>query len=220
GQFRRAIAQAEEVAASSLSSVTDNPVFLRPDPTKPDPRHPYGRVYSNGGYHNARAYPALDNLAAACADLCALAERHTTKLLDGRYSLLPDQLMGAEEGYLGILGFVQVGYAEQARRAAQRTFLPGSEAGGFGQNDVAPLTGLAWMGQEEAGRCLDAALAMLGVVASQAFAVTERSAPPALTVLLDEIRAVFPPVVGPRTYAGQLAALLEALRAGIYGTAA
>src|SRR5262249_1854875 len=156
--------QAEEIARGSLSSVTDNPVFLRPDPS-----HPYGRVFSNGGYHNARAYPALDNLAAACADLCALAERHTTKLLDGRYSLLPDQLQHDGEGYLGILGFVQVGYAEQARRSAQRTFLPGGEAGGFGQNDVAPLTGLAWKAQEEAGRCLEAALAMLAVVASQAF---------------------------------------------------
>jgi hypothetical protein len=83
GQLRRAIAQAEGIAESSLQSVTDNPVFLAPDEG-----HPLGRVCSNGGFHNARAYPALDNLAAACADLCALAERHTTKLLDGRYSLL------------------------------------------------------------------------------------------------------------------------------------
>ncbi|WP_374373162.1 aromatic amino acid lyase [Dongia sp.] len=213
GQFRRVIAQAEEIAASSLRSVTDNPVFLAPDAT-----HPKGRVFSNGGYHNARAYPALDNLAAAAADLCAIAERHTTKLLDGRYSLLPDQLQddNGYQGYLGVLGFVQVGYAEQARRAAQRTFLPGSEGGGFGQNDVAPLTGLAWMGQEEAGRCLDAALAMLGAVASQAFHVTKRSAPPALAELLEEIRASFPPLDAPRTYAPGLNALAEKFRAEIY----
>lgn len=219
GQFRRVVAQAEEIAASSLRSVTDNPVFLRPDPQRPDPQHPYGRVFSNGGYHNARAYPALDNLAAACADLCMLAERHTTKLLDGRYSLLPDQLHGSEDGYIGILGFVQVGYAEQARRAAQRTFLPGSEAGGFGQNDVAPLTGLAWRAQEEAGRCLDAALAMLAVVASQAFHVTERKAPPHLAELLDVVRSIFPPVTGPRIYADQLTALTGCLQDGIYDVA-
>jgi len=218
GQFRRTIAQAEEIAAGSLSSVTDNPVFLRPDPARPDSQHPYGRVYSNGGYHNGRAYPALDNLAAACADLCALAERHSTKLLDGRYSLLPDQLQ-VGEGYLGILGFVQVGYAEQARRAAQRTFLPGSEAGGFGQNDVAPLTGLAWRSQEEAGSCLDAALAMLAVIASQAFHVTDREAPPALSGLLQEIHAIFPPVIDPRAYADQLNGLTAHFRASIYDVA-
>ncbi|HEX9449580.1 MAG TPA: aromatic amino acid lyase, partial [Dongiaceae bacterium] len=224
GQFRRVIAQAEEIATGSLSSITDNPVFLRPgrqhrDPQYRDPQHPYGRIYSNGGYHNARAYPALDNLAAACADLCALAERQTTKLLDGRYSLLPDQLHGPEEGYIGILGFVQVGYAEQARRAAQRTFLPGSEAGGFGQNDVAPLTGLAWRAQEEAGRCLDAALTMLAVVASQAFHVTNRQAPPALRALLDIVRAIFPPVADARIYADQLMALAAHFRDQIYDIA-
>ncbi|TDQ80505.1 histidine ammonia-lyase [Dongia mobilis] len=219
GQFRRVIAAAEEIAASSLRSVTDNPVFLPPDAGAPDPAHPFGRVLSNGGYHNARAYPALDNLAAAAADLCAIAERHTTKLLDGRYSLLPDQLQSdsGQQGYLGILGFVQVGYAEQARRAAQRTFLPGSEGGGFGQNDVAPLTGLAWMAQEEAGRCLEAALAMLGAVASQALHVTARQAPPALADLLADIRAAFPPLDAPRRYGPGLAALAEAFRADIYG---
>lgn len=210
GQFRRAIAQAEEIAASSLRSVTDNPVFL-----PPDARHPHGRFASNGGYHNARAYPALDNLAAACVDLCMLAERHTTKLLDGRYSLLPDQLQDGD-GHIGILGFVQIGYAEEARRHAQRAFLPGSEAGGFGQNDVAPLTGLAWQGQEGAGRCLDAALAMLAAVASQAFHVTQRQAPPELRALLATVRVEFPPVTSPQTFTAPLEALMRRLRASIY----
>jgi histidine ammonia-lyase len=211
GQMRRAVAQAEEIAQSSLQSVTDNPVFLQPDAA-----HPLGRVYSNGGYHNARAYPALDNLAAACVDLCILAERQNTKLLDGRYSLLPDQLQAADEAYIGIVGFVQVGYAEQARRAAQRTFLPGSEAGGFGQNDVAPMTGLAWQAQEEVGTCLEAALAMLGVVASQAFHMTDRAAPPALQATLDMIRADFPPMTASRVFGPDLGALAATFRAEIY----
>ena len=210
GQFRRVIAQAEEIAEGSLQSVTDNPVFLPPDAA-----HPLGRVHSNGGFHNARAYPALDNLAAACADACALAERHTTKLLDGRYSLLPDQLEDGD-GHIGILGFVQVGYAEEARRHAQRTFLPGSEAGGFGQNDVAPLTGLAWQAQEEAGRCLDAAMTTLAVVASQALHVTKRAATPALQDLLATVRGAFPPVTSARALSPDLAALMARFRREIY----
>ncbi|WP_374651800.1 aromatic amino acid lyase [Dongia sp.] len=211
GQMRRAVALAEEIAQGSLQSVTDNPVFLMPDA-----QHPRPRVYSNGGYHNARAYPALDNLGAAAADLCILAERHNTKLLDGRYSLLPDQLQAADEAYIGIVGFVQVGYAEQARRAAQRTFLPGSEAGGFGQNDVSPLTGLAWRGQEEVGQCLEAALAMLGVVASQAFHMTGRAAPPALAETLATIRRHFPPMTQSRVLGPDLKALADCFRAEIY----
>ena len=209
GQLRRTLAQARDIAERSLKAVTDNPVYL-----PPDKEHPHGRVYSTGGYHNAGAYPALDALAAAGADLCTLADKHTSKLLDGRYSLLPDQLMTGE-GYLGTLGMVQVGYAEEARRAAQRTFLPGSEGGGFGQNDVAPPTFLAWRGQEQAAFCLEASLAILAVIASQAFHATERPAPPALADLLAEIRCHVPPVVEARALGPDVDQLVEAFRAKI-----
>ncbi|WP_119458436.1 aromatic amino acid lyase [Rhodospirillaceae bacterium SYSU D60014] len=210
GQARRALAAATEVAAISLKSVTDNPVFLPPDAD-----HPNGRVYSNGGYHNGKAYPALDDLAAVAADLCLIADRHAAKLLDGRYSLLPDQLL-AGDGYLGCLAMAQVGYAEEARRAAQRTFLPGSEGGGFGQNDVAPPTFLAWRGQERAGWCLDASLATLGAIASQALFATDRPAPPALRDLLTEIRDHFPPVAAARPLAPDAERLAAAFRARVY----
>jgi histidine ammonia-lyase len=213
-QYRRALATAEEVAGHALAAVTDNPVFLAPDD-----RHPLGRVMSTGGYHNGMAYPALDGLAAAAADLCLIADRHTTKLLDGRVSLLPDQLQ-AGEGYVGCLGFVQVGYGEQARRAAQRTFLPGSEGGGFGQNDVAEPIFAAWQAQAEAGRCLEAAAACLGVVASQALFVTERPAPPRLRGLLEDIRCHCPPVTEPRMLAPEMARLAALFERRVHGEAA
>src|SRR5215468_4513518 len=213
-QFRRALAQAREIAERSLRAVTDNPVYL-----PPDANHPQGRVYSTGGYHNAGAYPALDALAAAAADLCILADKHTSKLLDGRYSLLPDQLRNGE-GYLGCLGMVQVGYAEEAKRAAQRTFLPGSEGGGFGQNDTAPPTFIAWRGQEQAAYCLEGALAALAAVAAQALHVTQRAAPPALRQLLVEVRRHVPPVEEARAIAPDMEHLVAALRAMLYGAGA
>src|ERR1700737_3186243 len=67
GQARRALAEAEQAAAVSLSSVTDNPVYIPPDEA-----HPYGSVISTGGYHNARATAAIDQVAFAWADLCQL----------------------------------------------------------------------------------------------------------------------------------------------------
>jgi histidine ammonia-lyase len=212
-QYRRAVEAAETAAKTSLRAITDNPVFLSPrDGGKP-------RIFSTGGYHNGMAYPAMDNVAAAMADLCLLTDRHTSKLLDGRYSLLPDQLQKGE-GYLGCLGMVQVGYAEQARRAAQRNFLPGSEGGGFGQNDVAPPSFFAWRAQEETGRCLEAGLAMLAVVASQAFFVTERDAPPALAKLLAFTREHVKPLTESRVLADELGAFAGALRARVYEGAA
>jgi histidine ammonia-lyase len=213
GQARRALAEAEAVAAISLRAVSDNPVFIAPDPA-----HPRGRVLSNGGYHNAKAYPALDNLAAAWADLALLCDRQVTKMLDGGISHLPDQLRDGD-GYLGGLGFAAVAYAEQARHAAQRTFLPGSEGGGFGQNDVAVPTFPAWRKEAEAGRCLDANLALLGAVASQALHVTGREAPARLRPLVDELREVFPPVSAPRPPGPDAARLQDRLTAKVFAGA-
>jgi histidine ammonia-lyase len=176
GQAARALAQAETVAATALRAVSDNPVFLAPDQA-----HPNGRVISTGGYHNAAVPPALDALAGAWADLALLCERQANKLLDGEISLLPDQLQAAPGAYLGCLPFTAAA-------------LPGSESGGFGQNDVAVPSFTAWRQEAEAGRCLDAGLAVLAVVASQAFHVTGRAAPPALAGPLEDIRAVAPPI--------------------------
>jgi histidine ammonia-lyase len=184
GRLRRALAELVDVASLSLTQVSDNPVFLAPDA-----EHPGGRCVSTGGYHNALAWPALNALATACADLCTIADRLIARLLDGSTSFLPDQLMDeGEQGlYLGTLGFAVVGYGEQARRAAQSVFLPGSESGGFVQNDVAVPTVLAWQGAMTAGSMLDRALASLSLVATQALVVTGRRPPPALRAALADL---------------------------------
>lgn len=189
GRLRRAIRQADSAATTSLQSITDNPVYI-----PPDAEHPHGRVLSNGGFHNMHAVPAMDELAAVCADLCTLAERHASKILFGPVSHLPDQLRENPEDprYLGCMPMAQVGFAEAARRAAQRTFLPGSESGGFGQNDVATAHFFAWQGQAEAGRLLESALAPLAVIASQALHVTRRDPPPELAGLVERIRGHVP----------------------------
>jgi histidine ammonia-lyase len=192
GQAQRALAQGEAAAGISLKAVSDNPLFLPPDEANPN-----GRVVSTGGFHNAKAYPALDNLAAAWAELALLCDRQVDKLLDGKVSRLPNHLLAVEGAYLGCLGFTAAGYAEQARQAAQRSFLPGSEGGGFGQNDVAVPTFQSWRKEAEAGRCLEAGLACLAVIASQAFHVTDRSAPARLRPLLETVREIFPPLEAP-----------------------
>ena len=93
------------------------------------------------------------------------------------------------------------------RCGAQRTFIPGTDSAGSGQDDVATTAVLAFTKEQNAGRCLDAALAMLAVIASQALFVTEREAPPALRSFLGEIRGIVPPVTGDRVLGPDLAAL-------------
>jgi histidine ammonia-lyase len=209
----RAADEIEEVATISLRSVTDNPVYILPDD-----QHPRGRVFSTGGYHNAMAYPAMDAVSAAWADLATLADRQTTKLHNGVVSELPHLLLqpGSDSFGTSGLGLVQIGIGEEARRAAARTLLPPSEGGGFGQNDVASPTFVAYRNEQSAAWCLDAGIALLAVTASQALWVTDRPAPPALHDFLDGVRSVCPPVVSgsrPRPASAELERLTDVFEA-------
>ncbi|MEQ9349226.1 MAG: hypothetical protein RII27_01660, partial [Alphaproteobacteria bacterium] len=75
-------------------------------------------------------------------------------------------------------------------------FLPPSEGGGYGQNDVASPTFFAYQKHLTANRCFDSAMAILATVASQALWVTERKAPPQLAAFLDGVRSIVRPFDG------------------------
>ncbi len=218
GHAHRAVSAAEHAATISLSSISDNPVYLPPDAT-----HPFGRCISTGGYHNAVAAPALDDLAGIWADICLLCDRHSAKLLNGQVSHLPDQLLvgrkpGQSDGR-GNIGYVTMaanGYIELAKGAAQRTFIPGSDSYTAGQDDVATPAFLAWSKEARAGRCLDASIAMLAVVASQALYVTDREAPPALRNFMELIRTYVAPVVEDRILGPELGRLTDAITAKVF----
>lgn len=209
GHAHRAVSAAERAANLSLASASDNPVYI-----PPDEEHPLGRCISTGGYHNAMAAPALDDLAAIWADICLLCDRHGSKLLNGAVSHLPDMLMVGRHpsdsdghGSLGYVPMATTGYLEQAKLAAQRTFIPGTESAGSGQDDVAATAFLAWAKEERAGRCLDACLASLAMIASQALHVTGRQAPAALHDFVSEVRGVVPPVDDDRVLGPELSRL-------------
>jgi histidine ammonia-lyase len=202
----RAVAEIERTAATSLRSVTDNPVYLLPSA-----RHPLGAAISTGGYHNAIASPALDALAAAWADLCVLADRHVTKLLEGASSSPDDPSSRARltPGAAG-LGFLAASFNEQARDAARRTLLPLSEGGGYaGQNDVAVPTFLAYQRERRAAECLDASLAILAVASSEILQLGERPPAAGLQRLLAGVRALCPPGATDRDGLQSLARRIE-----------
>ncbi len=199
GQAHRALAEAERAAEISLHSVSDNPVYVPPDDD-----HPLGRVWSTGGYHNAQVPPALDGLAAAWADLAALAESQMEKLL------LDD--VAAEN--VRHLIMVAVGWAEEARNAAERTLLP---RGGLGQNDVGSPSFLAWSKERAAGAALDATLAVLCAAASRILWARGEEGTPQLAGLLAGVRSHFPPATETHLYGAALGDLAEAFSARVLG---
>ena len=217
GHAHRAAAAATHAATVSLSSISDNPVYL-----PPDLKHPYGRCISTGGYHNAMAAPALDDLSGIWADICLLCDRHSAKLLNGRVSQMPDLLLIGRQpgesdgrGNIGYVPMAAAGYIEMAKAAAQRTFIPGSDSAS-NQDDVATPTFLAWSKEQRTGRCLDACLAMLAVVASQALYVTDRPAPPALREFLGLVRSHVPPLNEDRILGPEFDRLTDALTAQVF----
>lgn len=211
GQAHLAAETVRSVAEQSLPAMSDNPALL------PDRDNPDGRAVSTGGYHNAQVPMVLDMLTAGYANLCVLAGRLSAKLMDGNISLLPPQLgAGAGRIYVGCLPMAITGYEEEARMLATATLLPGSESGGFGQNDVASPVFLAWSKQERAGLLLEQSLAALAPVALLALDVTGRPAPKPLTALAEATRTHVRVdqeglMLGPAT-----AALAEWLRDRVY----
>jgi histidine ammonia-lyase len=75
GAARDTLAYAEQVAAAELVSAIDNPMIL-----------PDGRVESCGNFHGAPVAFACDFLAIAAAEVGAIAERRTDRLLDAARS--------------------------------------------------------------------------------------------------------------------------------------
>jgi histidine ammonia-lyase len=200
GASRRAQSWAEDAAEVSLSSVTDNPVFLAPGE-----QHPDGVVFSTGGFHNARAAPALDALAFAHADLCQLSQRLSDHLF--RHPKI-GPLVGGDEWSVKPLHMAINGWAEEARAAAQPTLL---SLGAFGQNDVPELAFLAWRKAAAVAQCLDGALAGLAVLASQALYQQGREAPAPLRGLVELVRSIVPPVDGLRPIGAECRHLHERL---------
>jgi histidine ammonia-lyase len=110
GAARDALAHAEGVASAELASAIDNPMVL-----------PDGRVESCGNFHGAPLALACDLLAIAAAQVGAIAERRTDRLLDaGRSHGLPPFLAddpGVDSGLM-LAQYTQAAMVAENRRLA------------------------------------------------------------------------------------------------------
>ena len=110
GAARDTVAHAERVAGHELVSAIDNPMIL-----------PDGRVESCGNFHGAPLAYACDFLAIAVADVGAIVERRTDRLLDRTRShglppfLAPDA--GVDSGLM-IGHYAQAAMVAENRRLA------------------------------------------------------------------------------------------------------
>ena len=110
GAARDSLAHAEGVARAELASAIDNPMIL-----------PDGRVESCGNFHGAPVATVCDLLAIAAADVGAIAERRTDRLLDASRSYGLPPFLAAEPGIdsgLMIAQYTQAAMVAENRRLA------------------------------------------------------------------------------------------------------
>ncbi|HVN52085.1 MAG TPA: aromatic amino acid lyase, partial [Acidimicrobiales bacterium] len=105
GAARDTLTFARQVAEIELRSAIDNPMIL-----------PDGRVESCGNFHGAPLAHAADYLAIAVADVGAIAERRTDRMLDRNRSYgLPPFLVEDAGVYSGLM----IGHYTQAAMTAE-----------------------------------------------------------------------------------------------------
>jgi histidine ammonia-lyase len=191
GQVHRAVAAVEKAATVSLRSVTSDVVYVSDELGRRA-----GRPVRSGGYLNGMAYPALNALSAAWADLALVAERQVTALNTAETSGLPVNLVapGAPGNGTYAYGWAANGYVEEARAAATPALLPGAVEDLHA--DVLSATSGAYRRERRAAECLDGVLAILAIVSSQALFVTDRNPAQPLLPVLSFVRSVFPPIDG------------------------
>ncbi|MEQ9349180.1 MAG: aromatic amino acid lyase [Alphaproteobacteria bacterium] len=200
-------------ATTSLRAFTDNPMILPPDDT-----HPAGRAVHNGGFHNGMAYPAMNGLAEAWADLAVLAGIHISKFEMPQVTGLDARLSAGNPDFG--LGFAldggQRSHARRARLLATPTLLSGDLVF-IPQTDTTVPTWDAWEKEREAGEALDACLTVLSVKASQVLAANERLPAPPLRAFLDGVRQLFPPVTSRRNLGQEATTLARAFTVACTG---
>src|SRR4051794_40424968 len=110
GAARDALAHAERVAAAEMASAIDNPMVL-----------PDGRIESCGNFHGAPLGFAADFLAIAIAEVGAIAERRTDRLLDASRSQGLPPFLTVEAGVnsgLMLAQYTQAALVAENRRLA------------------------------------------------------------------------------------------------------
>ncbi|MEQ8371073.1 MAG: aromatic amino acid lyase [Alphaproteobacteria bacterium] len=186
GQVHRAVSEVERIATVALRAVTDSPVIV--------PTEQGTRAWSTGGFHNGAAYPTINWLNMAWADMTSLTARQTTKLMMPEVSELPRNLPLGDHPYgVGTHKQGQRSFSREARERAVPALLTMDEAVS-GQTDVTAPTFLAYERELETGWATDVCLALLAATASQALAVADRQPAPPLQPFLQAIRRVLPPV--------------------------
>ena len=199
---------ADAQVARELRAVTDSPVLLDAEGEEP------AGLYPSGNFHAQALALALDALKVAFAQVANLAEKGLHRLLDHRYSGLPDQL-AAEPGRQTGLVFLHKAAIEHAAECRLLAAPASAQSvdGSSGQEDVQAF---AFLAGDQLGRILgdvELIVAAWLIAGAQARALRDLPLPPRLEAAVDAL--AFEPVRAERSLSGDLERVAALVRAGL-----
>lgn len=204
GAVHGVIGQLRRQVEHELRAVTDSPLYLEATDDESE------GFYPTGNFHSQAMSLALDATAVAMTQVAALSEKRLHRLLDARFSGLPEQLaVDADRGGSGLVSLHKavIGLGVENRLLASPASIHSADTSA-GQEDFQAFTGLA------AGKLatildnVELILAHELVADRQASALSRREVPPALAGVLDLVAAHVPIVTSDRS----LASVVEAAR--------
>jgi histidine ammonia-lyase len=192
GAARDTLAHASAVAGHELASAIDNPVVTTD-----------GRVVSNGNFHGAPVGYVLDFLAIVTADVAAIAERRTDRMLDpARSHGLPPFLAddpGVDSGHM-IAQYTQAAIVSELRRLAVPASVDSIPSSAMQEDHVS----MGWSAARKLRRAIDGLTRVLAIellTAARALALRAPLEPaPATAAVTAGLRAgALPDVAVPAT---------------------
>ena len=206
GAARDTLAHARDVAEAELRSAIDNPMIL-----------PDGRVESCGNFHGAPVGFACDFLAVAAAEVGAIAERRTDRLLDASRSQgLPPFLAedpGVNSGLM-LAQYTQAGLVAENRRLAAPASVDSLPTSAMQEDHIS----MGWSAARKLRTSLDNLAAILGVELAAAARALDLRAPlqpaTATAAALSAVRTVVPGVGVDRHLSPELEAAKELVWSG------
>jgi histidine ammonia-lyase len=206
-----ALADLEEQLRREYAAVADSPVWLESDPAAGEP----AGLYSTGNFHSGALSLRLEALALALGHVHNLLEKRLHRLLDSRFTGLPDQLSAAPGVQSGVTGLHKqvLGLTAHVRTLALPASLSALD-GSTGQEDFEAHTLLVALRLERLLEHLELALAYELVALRQAQALSSRQLAPPLAEPLGRVAALVPAALEDRSLAADVERVLGLVRCG------
>jgi histidine ammonia-lyase len=192
-----------------LRAVTDSPVFLPAADAEPE------GLYSTGNFHAQYLVLLFDATLVAFTQVVNALEKRLHRLLDSRFSGLPDQLTpdpGRQSGVV-VLHKQVIGLAAQARTLAAPAGVHMIE-GSTGQEDFESHTLLAAHQLDGVLSLLELALAHELVALRQARFLAAAQLPAPLEDAVSLVAELVPPVAEDRSLAGDIQRVRDLVASG------